>query len=92
MEPSTEAKSGHIRLTLHPGSRGRARFPLHWGAPNAAERGPRILLAATGAFTAVAPDELSCWGPSSLRFASTPGRSLPHRARALTALINKPSL
>src|SRR5207253_5892452 len=39
---SPEAKSGHIRLTSHPGSRGPARFPLHWGAPTAAERGPVI--------------------------------------------------
>ena len=37
-----ENKSGHIRLTSHPGSRGPARFPLRWGAPTAEERGPVI--------------------------------------------------
>ena len=37
-----EGKSGHIRLTSHPGSRGPARFPLTWGAATAAERGPVI--------------------------------------------------
>ena len=39
---SPEAKSGHIRLTSHPGSRGPARFPLRWGAPTAKARGPVI--------------------------------------------------
>ncbi|HEY0414434.1 MAG TPA: GTP cyclohydrolase II [Allosphingosinicella sp.] len=37
-----EGQSGHIRLTSHPGAPGAARFPLHWGAPTAAERGPVI--------------------------------------------------
>jgi GTP cyclohydrolase II len=37
-----EGKSGHIRLTSHPGSRGPARFPLHWGAATAPERGPVV--------------------------------------------------
>jgi GTP cyclohydrolase II len=37
-----EGKSGHIRLTSHPGSRGPARFPLRWGAATAAERGPVV--------------------------------------------------
>lgn len=37
-----DGKSGHIRLTSHPGSRGPVRFPLHWGAATAAERGPVI--------------------------------------------------
>ena len=41
MKPG-EGKSGHIRLTSHPGSRGPARFPLHWGAASAKERGPVI--------------------------------------------------
>ena len=41
MKPS-DGKSGHIRLTSHPGSRGAARFPLVWGASTAAERGPVI--------------------------------------------------
>src|SRR5204862_232933 len=40
MNSTPEAKSGHIRLTSHPGSRGPVRFPLHWGAASAAERGP----------------------------------------------------
>jgi GTP cyclohydrolase II len=42
MNATPEPKSGHIRLTSHPGSRGPARFPLHWGAATAAERGPVI--------------------------------------------------
>ncbi len=46
---SPEAKSGHIRLTSHPGSRGPARFPIHWGAPTAAERGPVIATVNAGA-------------------------------------------
>ena len=37
-----ENKSGHIRLTSHPGSRAPARFPLHWGAATAEERGPVV--------------------------------------------------
>ena len=37
-----EGQSGHIRLTSHPGARGASRFPLTWGAPTAAERGPVI--------------------------------------------------
>src|SRR3712207_3913347 len=41
MNPS-EGKSGHIRLTSHPGSRVPPRFPLVWGAATAAERGPVI--------------------------------------------------
>jgi GTP cyclohydrolase II len=39
---SSEGKSGHIRLTSHPGSRGPARFPLRWGASTPGERGPVI--------------------------------------------------
>src|SRR6185436_9999529 len=42
MSHSSEGKSSHIRLTSHPGSRGTARYPLTWGAPTAAERGPVI--------------------------------------------------
>ena len=41
MNPS-EGKSGHIRLTSHPGSRGPVRFPLHWGAADPQARGPVI--------------------------------------------------
>ncbi len=39
---SPEAKSGHIRLTSHPGSRGPARFPVNWAGATAEERGPVI--------------------------------------------------
>ena len=39
---SPEPKSGHIRLTSHPGSRGPARFPIRWDAPTAEARGPVI--------------------------------------------------
>ena len=48
----SEGKSGHIRLTSHPGSRGPARFPIHWGAPTAAERGPVIATVNAGGLTA----------------------------------------
>ena len=34
---------GHIRLTSHPGRAGVAtRFPIHWGAASARERGPVV--------------------------------------------------
>ena len=42
MGSGSNAPGGHIRLTSHPGSRGPARFPLHWGAESAVERGPVI--------------------------------------------------
>src|SRR6201986_5587745 len=32
----------HIRLTSHPGRSGPARFPIHWGAATARERGPVV--------------------------------------------------
>src|SRR5262249_5991168 len=32
----------HIRLTSHPDPEAKARFPLHWDAPTARERGPVI--------------------------------------------------
>lgn len=32
----------HIRLTSHPVPGGKPRFPIHWGAPTARERGPII--------------------------------------------------
>jgi GTP cyclohydrolase II len=37
-------RTGHIRLTSHPGSRGGAatRFPLQWGAATARARGPVV--------------------------------------------------
>ena len=43
-----EGKSGHIRLTSHPGSRGPVRFPLVWGANPAAARGPVIATVNSG--------------------------------------------
>src|SRR5688500_2844328 len=42
MSTSPEGKSGHIRPTSRPGSRGPARFPVTGGAPAAAERGPVV--------------------------------------------------
>jgi len=38
----TSNRSGHIRLNTHPGAGAATRFPIHWGAPTAAERGPII--------------------------------------------------
>src|SRR5579875_2536630 len=35
-------RTGHIRLTSHPGTGAATRFPIHWGAPTAQERGPVI--------------------------------------------------
>ena len=32
----------HIRLTSHPEPGGKLRFPIHWGAATARERGPVI--------------------------------------------------
>src|ERR1044072_7423204 len=46
---TSEGKSGHIRLTSHPGSRAPARFPLRWGAATAEERGPVIATVNAGA-------------------------------------------
>jgi GTP cyclohydrolase II len=48
MDASNNAKSGHIRLTSHPGSRGPVRFPMHWGAATAAERGPVVATVNSG--------------------------------------------
>jgi GTP cyclohydrolase II len=45
----SEGSRGHIRLTSHPGSRGPVRFPLHWGAASAKERGPVIATVNSGA-------------------------------------------
>jgi GTP cyclohydrolase II len=42
VEPSSSGKSGHIRLTSHPGTRGPARCPLNWGRATALERGPVV--------------------------------------------------
>ena len=38
----TSNRSGHIRLNTHPGAGAATRFPIHWGAPTAEERGPII--------------------------------------------------
>jgi GTP cyclohydrolase II len=35
-------RTGHIRLTSHPGAGAPSRFPIHWGAASAKERGPVI--------------------------------------------------
>jgi GTP cyclohydrolase II len=35
-------RPSHIRLNSHPGGGTAGRFPLHWGAPTAQERGPVI--------------------------------------------------
>lgn len=35
-------RTEHIRLTSHPNPAGKARFPISWGAPTAALRGPII--------------------------------------------------
>jgi GTP cyclohydrolase II len=42
-------KTGHIRLTSHPGHRAPGRFPIVWGAPTARERGPVIGTVTSGA-------------------------------------------
>jgi GTP cyclohydrolase II len=35
-------RDDHIRLTSHPDPHAKQRFPIHWGAPTARERGPII--------------------------------------------------
>jgi GTP cyclohydrolase II len=35
-------RTDHIRITSHPEPGGKPRFPIHWGAPTAHERGPII--------------------------------------------------
>jgi GTP cyclohydrolase II len=35
-------RTDHIRLTSHPDPNAKMRFPIHWGAPTARERGPII--------------------------------------------------
>ncbi len=42
-------RTTHIRLTSHPGAGAPSRFPLHWGAPTIAERGPVIATPNAGA-------------------------------------------
>src|SRR5215475_3994972 len=38
----TTNRSGHIRLTSHPGAGTPSRFPIRWGAATARERGPVV--------------------------------------------------
>ena len=49
MGTALDGKSGHIRLTSHPGSRRPPRFALNWGAPTARERGPVVATVNAGA-------------------------------------------
>jgi GTP cyclohydrolase II len=35
-------RTDHIRITSHPEPGGKPRFPIHWGAPTARQRGPII--------------------------------------------------
>src|SRR3954466_2983082 len=39
---STPNRPDHIRLTSHPDPEAKARYPIHWGAATARERGPVI--------------------------------------------------
>jgi GTP cyclohydrolase II len=41
-------RTSHIRLTSHPGAGTASRFPIHWDAPTARERGPVIATANAG--------------------------------------------
>src|SRR3954468_11030792 len=40
--PMSGNRTSHIRLTSHPGTGTASRFPIHWGAATAQERGPVI--------------------------------------------------
>src|SRR3954469_20497851 len=42
MGNALDGKSGHIRLTSHPGLRKPPRFAMNWGAATAQERGPVV--------------------------------------------------
>lgn len=44
----TANRTGHIRLTSHPGAGPPSRFPIAWGAPTARERGPVIGTVSSG--------------------------------------------
>jgi len=39
---SVSNRPDHIRLTSHPDPGAKVRFPIHWDAPTARERGPII--------------------------------------------------
>jgi len=45
----TTNRTSHIRLTSHPLGGAKSRFPIHWGAPSAKERGPVVAGANAGA-------------------------------------------
>src|SRR6516165_6523753 len=45
----TANRTGHIRLTSHPGAGAPSRFPITWGAPTARQRGPVIGTVSAGA-------------------------------------------
>jgi GTP cyclohydrolase II len=45
----TGNRTSHIRLTSHPGAGAASRFPIHWGAKTAAERGPVVATVNAGA-------------------------------------------
>jgi GTP cyclohydrolase II len=38
----SDNRTSHIRLTSHPGAGQPSRFPIHWDAPTARERGPVV--------------------------------------------------
>src|ERR1700760_1237217 len=42
-------RTSHIRLTSHPGAGTPSRFPIHWDAPTARERGPVVATPNSGA-------------------------------------------
>ncbi|HEY2358457.1 MAG TPA: GTP cyclohydrolase II [Phenylobacterium sp.] len=42
-------RTSHIRLTSHPGTGSTSRYPIHWDAPTARERGPVIATPNSGA-------------------------------------------
>ena len=42
-------RTSHIRITSHPGRGSSGRFPIHWGAPTAKERGPVVVTTNAGA-------------------------------------------
>ena len=41
-------RTSHIRITSHPGTGATNRFPIHWDAPTARERGPVLASANAG--------------------------------------------
>src|SRR3954447_4251435 len=48
-KPMSANRTSHIRLTSHPGAGAASRFPIHWDAPTARERGPVIASPHAGA-------------------------------------------